>query len=137
MAYGSKVAAAPRGATRIIRGRTTGRAENETPKTALKVHVDLRRIKASSTLMAQIITYIKSSYLDVRGLRRTHASRPKIILMTSRGHAATFDPCTVGLAGLLRQRKVFKIYAGPNATSDTTIASSAGPIAAQRALGGG
>ena len=42
------------------------RAKNDTPKTAFEVHVDVRRIKTSPTLMAQIITYIKSLYLDVR-----------------------------------------------------------------------
>ena len=60
--------------------------------------------------------------------------RPQIILVASRGAAAIFDSYAVGPARQLRQRKVFRIYAGPDATGDATIASSAGPIAAQRAL---
>ena len=42
-----------------------GRAEDDTPKTASKVHVELRRIKTSPTMGAGIITYIKSLYLHV------------------------------------------------------------------------
>ena len=63
---GRRVAAAPRPATRIIRGRTAGRAENDTPKTAFKVHVDVRIIKASPTIGVGLIRYIKSLYLDVQ-----------------------------------------------------------------------
>lgn len=43
------------------------------------------------------------------------AVRQKIIFRTSRGDAATFGTWTVAQAGLLRQRKVFRIYAAPNA----------------------
>ena len=43
-----------------LHGRGAARAENDTPKLALKVHVDLRRIKTCPTLMGRIITYIKS-----------------------------------------------------------------------------
>ena len=41
------------------------------------------------------------------------AVRPKIIFRTSRGDAATFGTWTAAPAGLLRQRKVFRIYAAP------------------------
>ena len=68
---GRRGAAAPRSATRIIRGRTAGRAESDTPKTASKVHADRRRIKTSPTLGGQLITYIKSLYLHVRFVPRT------------------------------------------------------------------
>ena len=55
-----------------IYGRV-GRAENDTPKKALKVRVDVWRTKTCPTLIAQVITYTKSLYLDVRlvrGLRK-------------------------------------------------------------------
>ena len=48
-----------------------------------------------------------------------------------------FDLWAVGPARQLCQRKEFRIYAGPNATSDATIALSAALIAAPRALGTG
>ena len=41
------------------------------------------------------------------------AVRPKIIIDTSRGDAATFDPYAVGPARQLRQRKVFSKVRGP------------------------
>ena len=63
---GRRVAAAPRAVTRIIRGRTAGRAENDTPKTAFEVRVDRRRIRTSPIIWEEVITYIKSLYLDVR-----------------------------------------------------------------------
>ena len=40
-------------------------------------------------------------------------ARPKIIIDTSRGDAAIFDPYAVGLARQLRQRKVFSKVRGP------------------------
>ena len=43
-----------------------GRAENDTPKTAFEVHVGVRRIKTSPTLVGPVVTYSKSLYLDVR-----------------------------------------------------------------------
>ena len=101
------------------------------------MHVDLRKIKTSSTLVGQVITYVKSLYLDIRLIRGTRAGRPKIIPLANLGDAATFDPWAIGPACQLRQRKESRIYAGPNATSDGTIASSAGPIAAPSARGGG
>ena len=118
---GRRVAAAPRAATRIIRGRTAGRAENDPPKTALNVHVDPRRIKARPTIGTGIITYVKSLYLDIRLIRGTRAGRPKIIPLANLGDAATFDPWAIGPACQLRQRKESRIYAGPNATSDVPL----------------
>ena len=53
-----------------------GRAENDSPKTASKVHVDVRRIKTSPTLMAQVITYSKSLYLHVRLVPRLRDRAP-------------------------------------------------------------
>ena len=41
------------------------------------------------------------------------AVRPKIIIDTSRGDAATFDPYPVGPASQLRQRKVILKFRGP------------------------
>ena len=55
-----------------------GRAENDTPKTAFEVRVELRRIKAAPILMAQVITYIKSLYLDVRLVLRLRARAPVV-----------------------------------------------------------
>ena len=49
--------------------------------------------------------------------------------MASRGDGATFGPYAVGPARQLGERKVFRIYAGPDTTSDATIASNAAPIA--------
>ena len=48
-----------------------GRAENDTPKTAFEVHVGVRRIKASPTLVGPVVTYSKSLYLHVRLVPQT------------------------------------------------------------------
>ena len=55
-----------------------GRAENDTPKTAFKVRVDRWRIKASPTIQAEVIAYIKSLYLDVQKYPRTGERAPDV-----------------------------------------------------------
>ena len=58
--------------------RFADRAENDTPKTALKVHVELRRIKDSPTMGVGLITFIKSLYLDVRLVPRLRRRAPVV-----------------------------------------------------------
>ena len=60
-----------------IYGRA-GRAENDPPKTAFEVHVGVRRIKTSPTLMGPVVTYSKSLYLHVRKDPRTRGHAPVV-----------------------------------------------------------
>ena len=57
--------------------------------------------------------------------------------MASRGDAATFDPYAVDPARQLRQRKVFRIYAAPNARRPKRRATSGAKGLGRRTIGRG
>ena len=65
------------------------------------------------------------------------AVRPKVILVASRGDAATVDPYAIDPARQLCQRKVFRIYAAPNARRPKRRATSGAKGLGRRTIGRG